>query len=247
MSCFDIPDWFLRRRLAVIDLRSPAWREARQDLLPAGYTPAVCLARLESAGRVRQLARGLYVVIDPVRETASIAIASAIFSAADHYVTTDGALVVDGLIDQPLPDITVVLPIVRRNRLELGHTVVRPVALTPAKFAKTDAYNTTIDGFRVRVATRAQAVVDALAEPHWMTHGSLLPEVIAAFGDEELERTAAGTLLRSKAAAQRLGYLIEDAARPVPRALEAMRPQSTVELRPGRRSGTFSTHWRVYG
>jgi predicted transcriptional regulator of viral defense system len=186
-------------------------------------------------------------VVDLVRETPLVAIASAIFSTADHYVTTDAALVVDGLIDQPLLAITVVLPTVRRNRLGLGHTVVRPVALAPEKFAKADAYDTTIDGFRVRLASRAQAVVDALAEPHWMTHGSLLPEVLAAFSEEDLERAAVGALARSKAAAQRLGYLIEEAARPVPPSLEAMRPKSAVELQPGRRSGTFSTRWRVYG
>jgi predicted transcriptional regulator of viral defense system len=247
MSCPDIPDWFLRRRIPVIDLRSRVWQEARTELLTAGYTPAVCLARLRSAGRVRQLAPGLYVVVDPVRETPSIAIASAIYSTADHYVTTDAALTVEGLLDQPLPTIRVVLPTVRRNRLELGHTIVRPVYLAPAKFAKADAFDTTIDGFRVRMATRAQAVVDAVAEPHWMTHGSLLPEVLAAFSEDDFERAAAGALARSKAAAQRLGYLIEEAARPVPPSLAALRPQSVVELRPGRRSGLFSTRWRVYG
>lgn len=247
MSCSDIPDWYLRRRLPVVDLRSPVWQEARKEMLPSGYTPAVCLARLESAGRVRQLAPGLYVVVDLVRETPLIAIASAIFSTADHYVTTDAAFVVDGLIDQPLPTITVVLPTVRRNRLELGHAIVRPVALAPGKFAKADAYDTTIDGFKVRMATRAQAIVDAVAEPHWMTHGSLLPEVLAAFSEEDLEGAAAGALARSKAAAQRLGYLIEEAGRLLPASLATMRPRSAVELRPGRRSGTFSTRWRVYG
>ncbi len=247
MSCSEIPDWFLRHRVPVIDLSSKVWQDAREELLPSGYAPAVCLRRLEKAGRVRRLGRGLYVVVDPVRETPPAAIASALFREADHYVTTDAALTLDGLIDQPLPAITVVLPTVRHRQIALGHTVVRAVALAPGKFAKADTYETTTEGFRVRLATREQAVTDALAEPHWMTHASLLPEVLAAFSEDELERTARGALARSTAAAQRLGYLIEDAGAPVPPSLVKLQPKSAVELRPHQRHGTFSTRWRVYG
>lgn len=247
MHCSEIPDWFLRRRLPVLDLGSRTWQGARQELLPPGYAPSICLGRLASTGRVRRLARGLYVVVDPARETPPIAIASAIFAETEHYLTTDAALVVAGSIDQPLPAITVVLPSVRRSRLDLGHSVVQPVSLEAAKFAKSDAYETTIQGFKVRVATRAQAVVDALAQPQWMTHGSLLREVIAPFSEVELEEVAAGALARSNAAAQRLGYLIEEAGCSMPLSLATMKPKSAVELRPGRRSGVFSTRWLVYG
>jgi len=246
MSCTDIADWFLRHRIAVLDVRSQAWTTARADLLPPGYTTATCLQRLAAAGRIRRLKRGLYVVVDAVRETPSIAIASGIFAEIDHYVTTDAALTVHGLIDQPVPTITVVLPTVRRP-IQLGRSVVRPVSLAAARFAKVDAYPTTVDGFAVRLASREQAVVDAVAEPGWMIHGTLLPEVLAAFSDDELATAAEGALDRSTAAAQRLGYLLDEAGREPPLALAALRPTFAVDLRPGHPRGPYSTRWRVYG
>lgn len=247
MSCSDIPDWFLRRRLPVIGLRTHAWQQVRSELLPGGYAPSICLRRLQNAGRVRRVAQGLYVVIDPVRETPPTAIASGIFAEAEHYITTDAAFVSHGLIDQPVPEITIVLKTVRHRPLELSRTRVRGVALAPKEFEKADFYETTIDGFRVVLATREQAVVDALAEPRWMTHSTLLPEVLAALDDDELERTARRALARSTAAAQRLGYLLDEAGRPPAASLLALRPRSVVDLRPRHRTGTFSTRWRVYG
>lgn len=246
MSCADIADWFLIRRTAVLDVRSRAWATARAELVPSGYTTATCLHRLVAAGRIRRLRRGLYVVVDAVRETPPLAIASGIFAELDHYLTTDAAFVVHGLIDQPLPTITVVLPTVRRP-VPLGRSVVRPVTLAADRFTKADAYSTTIDGFAVRLASREQAVVDALAEPGWMIHALLLPEILAAFGDDDLTETAEGALDRSTAAAQRLGYLLNEAGREAPAALAALRPTFAVNLRPGRQRGPYSTRWRVYG
>ena len=98
---------------AVIDLGSKTWATVRAQLLPAGYPPAICPRRLATAGRVRRLQKSLYVVADPVRDTPPIAIADAIFAELDHYVTTDAALMVQGLIDQPVPVITVVLSVRR--------------------------------------------------------------------------------------------------------------------------------------
>ncbi len=247
-GCSDLHTWFLRRRLPVIDLRSTAWHSARAEVLPTGYAPAVCLRRLATAGRVRRLQRGLYVVLDPVRETPPIAIASAVFRDIDHYVTTDAALAAHGLIDQPLPTITVVLSTGRRRSILLGASSIRPVTLRGENFARAQRYETTIDGFRVVLATRDQAVVDALAEPRWITHWSLLPEVLSAFDGDELEATARGALSRSGAAAQRLGYVLEGTDQPLPNALDVFTPnKEAVELRPGERRGPFSTRWRVYG
>ncbi|MDQ3127895.1 MAG: hypothetical protein M3Q66_05475 [Chloroflexota bacterium] len=248
MSCSKIPDWFLRRRLAVIDVASNTWAEARAEALPdtRESTPNVCLHRLAKRGTIRRLRRGLYVVVDPIRETPRIAIASAAFASELHYVTTDAALVVEGLIDQPTPIITVVLS-GKRKQLDLGGTIVRPVILPPSAFRAAESHKTTIDGFAVHVASRVQATVDALAEPHWMTHSSLIPEVLAAFTDVEIADAAERAVRRSHAAAQRLGYLLEDARRSTPHRLATFKPKSVVELRPGRRSGLFSTRWRVYG
>jgi predicted transcriptional regulator of viral defense system len=176
-----------------------------------------------------------------------VAIASALFADADHYVTTDASLAVHGLIDQPIPTVTVVLSTVRRRSVSLGRSVVRPVVLAPRTFANADAYESTIEGFRVRLASREQAIVDAVAEPRWITHSSLLPEVLAAFDEAELERAAQGALGRSTAAGQRLGYLLGEAGRVVPASLSSLRPVSAAELRPGAPHTHFSTRWRVYG
>lgn len=73
MGCSDLADWYLTRRLPVIDIGSRDWRRARDAVLPPGYEPSVCLQRLARAGRVRRLTRGVYQVIDLVRETPSIA------------------------------------------------------------------------------------------------------------------------------------------------------------------------------
>jgi len=246
MSCIDIADRFLRRRIAVLDVRSRAWAAARAELLPPGYTTATCVSRLTAAGRVRRLKRGIYVVVDLARETPPVAIASGIFAEVDHYLTTDAALAVHGLIDQPLPTITVVLPTVRRP-IPLGRSIVRPVTLGAERFVTADAYSTTMEGYPVRLASREQAVVDALAEPGWMVHASLLPEVLVAFDDDELAKTAERALARSTAAGQRLGYLLDEAGREPPPELASLRPTFAVELRPGSSRGPYSTRWRVYG
>lgn len=247
MSCADIPDLYLRQRLAVLDLRSATWDRVRHAVLPPGYAPSDCMRRLVDAGRLRRLKKGAFVVLDPVRETPQIAVASGLYLEALHYVTTDAALTFHGLMDQPLPAITVVVD-KRARPVTFGNAVIRAVALAPRWLKGADSYETTVEGFAVRVAGREQAVVDALAEPAWMTHGSLLPEVLATFSEAEINRTADRALARSTAAAQRLGYLLDEARRELPPALALLRPLRAVRLRPGRPpSAPYSSRWRVYG
>ena len=247
MACSEVPNWYLQRRIAVVDLRSAIWRKARAEVVPPGYAPDECMRRLVKAGRVRRIRRGLFVVVDPVRETPAIAIASALFADEPHYVTSDAALAFHGVIDQPIRRITVVLSRSRRP-IDIGPAVVRPVTIRADLLATADAYETTTDGFKVRIATREQAAVDALAEPAWMIYADLLAEVLASFAEEEIERTAASALARSTAAAQRLGYLLEEASRLVPGSLASLRPVRAVRLRPAKKTkGPYSTRWRVYG
>lgn len=248
MSCSDLPTWYRRHRIAVLDVRSAAFRHAREEVLPSGYHADVCLRRLAKAGKIRRIRGGLYVVRDPVRETPPIAIASGVFAEVPHYVTTDAALAFHGLIDQPTQSITVVQSRVRR-RFELDSaTTIRPVTLNDARMRGADAYETTVEGFSVRVASREQAVVDALAEPTWMAHGDLLAEILAAFTAAEVARAASGALDRTMAAAQRLGYLLEDAGRPLPASLTELQPVRAVRLRPQKQArGPYSSRWRVYG
>jgi predicted transcriptional regulator of viral defense system len=248
MTCTDLPDWCLRNRVAVLDVRSATFQLARDQVMPTGHDADVCLRRLVKAGRFRRIRAGLYVVRDPARQTPPIAIASGVFAAVPHYVTTDAALAYHGLIDQPITTITIVLPRVRRSFAIDPTTTLRPVTLEDDRISEADAYHTTIDGFSIHVASREQAVVDALAEPRWMTYGDLLPEILAAFSDDEVERTAGGALARTTAAAQRLGYLLEEAQRQLPSALASLRPVRAVRLRPQHRTrGPYSTRWRVYG
>ncbi len=248
MSCSDLADWYLRRRQAVLDLGSASFRRAWSETVPAGYRPGICLSRLVAADRVRRIGRGLYVVIDPVRETPATAIASGVFREVPHYVTTDAALAHHGLIDQPIGEIKVVLSRVRRPIRIDQMTVIRPVTLDEHRVLAADAYETSTEGFAIRVATREQAVADAVVEPRWMLYGDLLPEVLTAFTAEEIARTATRVLGRTMAAAQRLGYLLEEAGRPLPAALAELRPVRAVRLRPQKQArGPYSTRWRVYG
>lgn len=248
MSCSDLPTWYLRHRIAVLDVRSAAFQHARDEVLSNRKDTDVCLRRLAKAGRIRRIRGGLYVVRDPVRETPPIAVANGVFAEVPHYVTTDAALAHHGLIDQPIQTITVVLSRVRR-RFELDSaTTIRPVTLNEQRIREADAYETTVEGFGIRVASREQAVVDALAEPTWMVHGDLLAEILAVFTDAEVARAASGAFDRSTAAAQRLGYLLEEARRPLPASLSELRPVRAVQLRPQKHArGPYSSRWRVYG
>ncbi len=248
MSCTDLPYWYLRNHIAVLDVGSAAFQRARDQVMPTGYDANVCLRRLVKAGRIRRIRTGLYVVRDPARETPPIAVASGVFAEVPHYVTTDAAFAYHGLVDQPIRTITVVLSRVRRSFDIDPTTALKPVTLGEDRLRAADAYQTTVGGFSIRLASREQAVVDALAEPHWMTYGDLLPEILAAFSDDEVERTVAGVLARTTASAQRLGYLLEEAQRTLPSKLANLRPVRAVRLRPRNRShGPYSTRWRVYG
>jgi len=140
------------------------------------HAPGDCLRRLVRADRLQCVGRGLYVVVDPVRETPPIAIANGLFADQPHYVTTDAALAYHGPIDQPIPTIMVVLDHPRRP-IDIGPAVVRPVTLGPVRL---DARRRARDArrrLRGRPATREQAVVDALAEPQLMVYYGLLAEV----------------------------------------------------------------------
>jgi predicted transcriptional regulator of viral defense system len=248
MSCSDLPTWYLRHRIAVLDVRSAPFRRAREEVLPSGYDANVCLRRLVKAGKIRRIRGGLYVVRDPVRETPAIAVASGVFAVVAHYVTTDAALAHHGLIDQPISTITVVLSRARR-RFELDSaTTIRPVTVDEARLRAADAYETTVEGNSIRVASREQAVVDALAEPNWMIHSDLLAEILAGFTNAEVARTASGVLDWTTAAAQRLGYLLEETGRPLPTSVAELRPVRAVRLRPQKKArGPYSSRWRVYG
>jgi len=215
--------------------------------LRSGVTQEKCLARMVETGLLRHVRRGLYVVVDPARETPPAAVASGAFAHMDHYVTTDAALAIHRLIDQPIPVITVIVPRTRPASFRLGTTLVRAFEMPRDRFNAADHYATTLEGFSVQLASRVLAVADALEDPRRMTHLSLLPEILPALDADEIDRLAAAALARSRAAAQRLGYLLDDAGVSIPAGLTSLAPTSVAYLRPGHRSGSFSTRWRVHG
>ena len=248
MGCSDLSDWYLRPHLAVLDLGSAVFRRAWEQTVSPGYSTDVCMRRLVTAKRVRRIGRGLYVAVDPVRATPPAAIACGVFAESPHYITTDAAFAHEGLIDQPIPRLTVVLPFSRRPIRIDETTAIRPVTLDARRVRGADAYDTTVQGFAIRVASREQAMVDALVEPHWMVHGDLLGEVLEALSDAEILRVADAVLAGTTASAQRLGYLLEEAGRSVPGRLAELRPVRAVRLRPHKQTkGPYSSRWRVYG
>jgi len=244
----DLHRWLLGNHIAVLNLRSREWSLAQAEVgLRGGVTQEKCLARMVETGLLRHVRRGLYVVVDPAREAPPVAVASGAFAHLDHYVTTDAALAVHRLIDQPIPVITVIVPRTRPVSFRLGATLVRASEMPRDRFDAADHYAMTLDGFAVRLASRVLAVADALEDPRRMTHLSLLPEILPALDEGEIERLATAALARSRAAAQRLGYLLDDAGVAIPAGLVTLAPTSVAYLRPGRRTGSFSTRWRVHG
>lgn len=248
MTCADIHRWLLRRHLPVIDLASHDWQQSRDAAgLNPGITQAKCIARMVDTGLLQRVRRGLYVVVDPAREAPAAAIASGAYGHVEHYVTTDAALAIHGLIDQPIPTITVIVPRPAPTPFRLGTTLVRCSRMSDAQFRRADHYRTTLDGYRVDVGSRVQAVLDALDDPRRMTHYSLLSEVLRSLDAEEVAQLARAALQTSQAAAQRLGYLLEDAEAEPPQTLVDFHPSSVVNLKPGRPWSVFSTRWRVRG
>ena len=247
----DLHRWLLGNHVAVVNLHSRDWTLAQEAVgLRRGVTQEKCLARMVETGLLRHVRRGMYVVVDPAREAPPAAVASGAFAHMDHYVTTDAALAVHRLLDQPVLMITVIVPRTRPASFRFGATLVRASEMPRGRFDAADHYAMTLEGFSVRLASRVLAVADALEDPRRMTHLSLLPEILPALDADEVEllaAAAAAALARSRAAAQRLGYLLDDAGVSIPAALTTLVPTSVADLRPGHRSGAFSTRWRVHG
>jgi len=122
--------------------------------MPTGYDANVCLRRLVEAGRIRRIRAGLYVVRDPAGETQPIAVASGVFAEVPHDVTTDAALAYHGrsIVRSPLV----------RHR---PNYTLRPVTLDETRIGAADAYETTVEGFGIRIGVPRAGVVDARAEP----------------------------------------------------------------------------------
>ena len=122
----DLHRWLLGNHVAVVNLHSRDWTLAQEAVgLRRGVTQEKCLARMVETGLLRHVRRGMYVVVDPAREAPPAAVASGAFAHMDHYVTTDAALAVHRLLDQPVLMITVIVPRTRPASFRFGATLVR--------------------------------------------------------------------------------------------------------------------------
>jgi hypothetical protein len=217
MSCGDIPDWYLRHRVPVLDVSTETWRMVRRDILPKGYSRDTCTRRLVAAKRLRPVVRGRFLVLDPVREVPAIAIASGLFAERAHYVTTDAVFEFHRLIDQPVPEIIVAMPESHR-RIDIGGATVRPVTVAAARFATADVVHTTMrdGGYRLALASVEQAIADAVTHPRWSMHYSLLPEILARPREYDLGALVQIVGARGQAASLRLNDLLHEAGIDVP-------------------------------
>ena len=122
----DLHRWLLGNHVAVVNLHSRDWTLAQEAVgLRRGVTQEKCLARMVETGLLRHVRRGMYVVVDPAREAPPAAVASGAFAHMDHYVTTDAALAVHRLLNQPVLMITVIVPRTRPASFRFGATLVR--------------------------------------------------------------------------------------------------------------------------
>ena len=68
----------------------------------------------------------------------------------------------------------------------LGKALVKVSRASEAQFRRAGHDRTSIDGFRMDLASRVQAVLTALGDPRRMTHRSLLPDVLRPFDAGEV-------------------------------------------------------------
>ncbi len=247
MKQTDLHRTLLRARVAVLDTKSEYWRSlVSQDDASPGVDAWMVIRRMAHAGLLQPVKRGVYAVVDPVRATPAIAVASGVYGSREHYITTDAALAFHRLMDQPVPVIRAAVPTGGAlATFKAGGAKVEALIVVARKFGAADWYETRIDGFPVKVASRVQAVVDAVDHPKRMTHFSLLPEVLRSLRQDEVEEAGTRALGASSAAAQRLGFLLDEGGVPVPSALLQLHPTFTVSLLPQSRRGTFSARWRI--
>jgi len=206
--------------------------------------------RAAAAGRARRVGRGLYVIVDEGRPVDLLAAASQIFDRHPHYVTTDAAFRHHALTEQPIRTWRVVIPsTIRRlrNGVQLDRQKIRPVNLSQRQLSISSFGRTlTAASNQAWVAEPEQAIADAMAFPRWTELFDLLPEVLATAGSRVVERSAELALRRSKAAGQRLGYLLESMGAPIPNKLSKLERAIGVQLDPRHRGTAFSSRWSLW-
>lgn len=242
--------WHRKRGRVLIDLHSEIWREFLASSGMSAEAAAEHVERAAAAGRARRIGRGTYVIVEEGRPVDIVAVASQLFDAHPHYITTDGALRHHALTEQPIHTYRVVVPsTVRRLRkgVRIGQQTIRPVNLSLQQLESSSYAKTlTAASNSASVAEPEQAIADVLAYPRWSDLFDLIPEFLTTINSRVIDRAAELALRRSKAAGQRLGYLLESIGAPIPHSITQIERAKGVQFDPRHPGEAFSNRWSLW-
>ena len=207
------------------------------------------LERLERAGRIRRVRRGVYALVDATGGVRVGILELIAASTPDPYLVTGGrALQFHGLTDQHFRRVHVLTPTQLRSWSWRGDQVryVRTEAALRGGAVRTRKT-------RARVASPARAIADSLSHPRW---GVTLAQVVEALDvmlgrDPDFADVLAVEVARqvNHALARRLGFLVSHLAGP-----NASRPflallgdsKAATHLQAGGGAvGPIDTRWQV--
>lgn len=242
--------WYRNNRILVADLASETWVKFRNYQGLTDVAASEHIERAAAAGRATRLARGIYLLEEEARPADPLVIASQLYDDIDHYVTSDGALAFHGELDQPLMTIRTVVPTTyRRKRSPIRiHGVQIKAVRRNAEGFRSANWSATMDslGHRLTVASVEQAISDALVHPRWSDYFSLMPEILERRNERSLKEIALDTLARSKAASQRLGFLLQRLGRQIPAGVRRNPQSKGTQLDPSRPGKLYSPEWAVF-
>lgn len=181
--------------------------DLRQSRDLAALRPAI--QRLVRAGRVVNMGRGLYTIVERTELVADdpLSAASAPFADIEHYVSWRAALSRYGLTEMEPATIAIALR-VRRTQRRVSDIHVRPVYQGSARFYGYTEQRTP-EGSALAIATPEKAIVDSLDRPD-LAGG--LAEAVKALGRRRVydpgRLVGVAQRFPSAATAARLGYLM---------------------------------------
>ncbi|MEX1141394.1 MAG: hypothetical protein WD993_05100 [Thermoleophilaceae bacterium] len=207
------------------------------------------LERLERAGRVRRVRRGIYVLVDVTGGVRVDILDLIAASTPDPYLVTGGrALQFHGLTDQHFRRVHVLTGSQLRSWSWRGDEVRYVRSQAPLRGGAARTRKT-----RARVATPARAITDSLSHPRW---GVTLAQVVEALDVMLTRDPDFADLLAIEAArqdnhalARRLGFLVShlagsDTARPFLALLGDSKAATLLQAGTGA-IGPINTRWQV--
>jgi predicted transcriptional regulator of viral defense system len=207
------------------------------------------LERLERAGRVRRVRRGIYALVDATGGARVDILDLIAASTPDPYLVTGGrALQFHGLTDQHFRRVHVLATSQLRSWSWRGDEVSYVRTQAPLRGSAVRTRKT-----RARVATPARAIADSLSHPRW---GVTLAQVVEALdamlarGSDFADVLAVEVARQDNhALARRLGFLVShlagpDAARPFFALLGDSKAATLLQAGAGA-VGPINSRWQV--